>query len=163
VTRGSGQVHEPGCTGSTALLVLAPDNQMRRDRAEQLERVAGVRPLLPPQSVTLGSPDATAILRGFGAVFFGLAFTLLACLVAKRRLLAGLAFLVTIATPIAAVRIVGLAIDGLGPFAFKVLPPEILIVVLSTSAFFLERRRREALTDGTIRADATAHARSEDE
>src|SRR3954451_17740015 len=51
-----------------------------------------------PQSVTLGSSDAMSILRGFGAVFFGLAFTLLACLVAERRLLAGLAFLVTIAT-----------------------------------------------------------------
>ncbi len=24
MTRGGGQVHEPGCTGSTALLVLAP-------------------------------------------------------------------------------------------------------------------------------------------
>jgi hypothetical protein len=26
MTHGSGQVHEPGCTGSTALLVLAPEH-----------------------------------------------------------------------------------------------------------------------------------------
>jgi hypothetical protein len=116
-----------------------------------------------PQSVTLGSSDAMSILRGFGAVFFGLAFILLACLVAERRLLAGLAFLVTIATPIAAVRIMGLAIDGPVPFTFKVLPPEVLIVVLSASAFFLERRRQQALTGGTVRPDATARAPSEDE
>jgi hypothetical protein len=103
------------------------------------------------------------ILPGFGAVFFGLALTLLACLVAEHRLLAGLAFLVTIATPIAAVRIVGLAIDGPGPFTFTVLPPEALIVLLSTSAFFLERRRREAVPMAPPGADAKAHARSEDE
>jgi hypothetical protein len=62
---------------------------------------------------------------------------------------------------IAVVRIAGLAIEGPGPFPFKALPPEILIVVLSTSAFFLKRRGREALTDGTIRADATADTRLE--
>ena len=37
------------------------------------------------------------------------------------------------------------AIGGLGPFTLEVLPPEVLIVVLSTSAFFLERRRRKPL------------------
>jgi len=31
-------------------------------------------------------------------------------------------------------------IDGPGPFTFTVLPPQVLIVVLSASAFFLERR-----------------------
>jgi hypothetical protein len=30
MTRGGGQVHEPGCTGSTALLVLAPYDDRRR-------------------------------------------------------------------------------------------------------------------------------------
>src|SRR6185369_5579492 len=44
MTRGGGQVHEPGCTGSTALLVLAPSPQARSDAPQPMAGLAlGVR------------------------------------------------------------------------------------------------------------------------
>jgi hypothetical protein len=92
--------------------------------------------------ITLGSAEAITIMRVSGGVFLGIAIILLACVVSKRRLLAGLGFLATIATTILAIRLMGLALDGPAPFTLKVLKPEVALVMLSTSAFFLERRRR---------------------
>jgi hypothetical protein len=56
----------------------------------------------------------------------------------------GLGFLATIATTILALRLVGLVVDGPGPFTLFVLKPEVALVVLSSLAFVIERRRQEA-------------------
>jgi hypothetical protein len=94
--------------------------------------------------VTLGSPDALTSTRVSGGLFLGLAMAWTACIVSERRLLAGLAFFVTVATAILALRLVGLALDGPGPFTLMVLKPEIALVVASGIAFAVERRRRRA-------------------
>jgi hypothetical protein len=91
--------------------------------------------------MTLGSPDAITVMRVEGGVFVGIAAALVFCIVSVRRLLAGLGLLVTILTAITAVRLLGLAIDGAGPFTLRVLKPEVVLVVFSTIAAFVERRR----------------------
>jgi hypothetical protein len=94
-----------------------------------------------PHRIALGSPEAITIMRVSGGVFLGIALALLGCLVSERRLLAGLALLVTVATAITAVRLLGLALDGAAPFTMRVLKPEIALVGCSALAFVLERRR----------------------
>jgi hypothetical protein len=95
-----------------------------------------------PHGITLGSAEAITIMRVSGGVFLGIAMVLVGCLVSERRLFAGLGFLATIATSILAIRLLGLFVDGPAPFTLKVLKPEVLLVLLSTVAFFLERTRR---------------------
>jgi len=96
-----------------------------------------------PHEITLGSAEAITMMRVSGGTFLGIALVLLGCLVSERRLLAGLAFLATIAVTILVIRLVGLALDGPAPFTMKVLKPEVALVVLSTTALFIERRRRQ--------------------
>ena len=95
-----------------------------------------------PNQITLGSPAALTIMRVSGSVFLAVALALSACLFSERRLLDGLALLAIFATTITAVRLIGLVVDGPAPFTLKVLKPEIALVLLSSAAFFLERRRR---------------------
>jgi hypothetical protein len=97
-----------------------------------------------PHHITLGSPEAITMMRVSGGVFLGIAIALLVCLTSRRRLLAGLGFLAVVATVILATRLIGLALDGAAPFTLKVLKPEVVLVVLSSLAFFLERRRRQS-------------------
>jgi hypothetical protein len=97
-----------------------------------------------PEGITLGSPAAITIMRVSGGVFLGIAICLAACLTSERRLLAGLGLLATIATTILALRLYGLAVDGLAPFTIMVLKPEIALVLVSAIAFVLEQRRRRA-------------------
>jgi hypothetical protein len=96
-----------------------------------------------PHEITLGSAEAVTIMRVSGGVFFGIALVLLGCVVSEPRLLAGLGILVTVATAITGVRLLGLALDGPAPFTLHVLTPEIVLVAFSSLAFILERRRRE--------------------
>jgi hypothetical protein len=117
-----------------------------------------------PHAITLGSPAAITIMRVSGGVFLGIAVVLAACALSERRLLAGLGFLATIAVTILAIRLVGLALDGPAPFTLKVLKPEVALVVLSTVAFFLERRRTQEpeVSDSSNLADRGAvHLRSD--
>jgi hypothetical protein len=92
--------------------------------------------------ITLGTPDAVTAMRVSGGIFLAVAIILVACLLAERRLLIGLAVLATIASVILAVRLAGLGIDGPGPFTLRVLKPEVVLVLLSTAAVWLERKRR---------------------
>src|SRR2546427_1641233 len=73
---------------------------------------------------TLGSPDAITTVRVQGGVFIGIAVVLAYCLASERRLLAGLGFLATIITGVAGVRLIGLVLDGAGPFTLLVLKPD---------------------------------------
>jgi len=97
-----------------------------------------------PHQIVLGSSDAVTITRVTGGVFLGLALVLVACLVSERRMLTGLGVLATVVAVVTAVRVVGLIVDGPGPFTLQVLKPEVVMVVLSSIAFFVERRRRKS-------------------
>jgi hypothetical protein len=108
-----------------------------------------------PHAMVLGSAEAITNMRVSGGVFVGVALVLVACLVSERRLLAGLAVLATIAAVILGVRLLGLGVDGAAPFTLRVLKPEIALVVLSTAAAWLERRRLAAAA-ASSRAGATA-------
>jgi hypothetical protein len=91
--------------------------------------------------MTLGSPDAITVMRVEGGVFVGIAAALVACLIAEARLLAGLALLAIVIVAVTAVRLLGLALDGPGPFTLMVLKPEVALSVLSTLGVALEWRR----------------------
>ena len=92
--------------------------------------------------IALGSSDAITIMRVTGGLFLGLALVLAACVVSDRRLLAGLGVLFTVNAAVAAVRVLGLVLDGPGPFTLQVLKPEVALVALSAIAFLVERRRQ---------------------
>jgi len=95
-----------------------------------------------PQGIVLSTAEAVTIMRVSGGVFLGMALIFIGCLMSERRLLAGLAFLATIATAILTLRLVGLAVDGPGPFTLFVLKPEAVLVALSSVALYFERKRR---------------------
>lgn len=98
--------------------------------------------------IILGSSDAITIARVTGATFLGLALVLAVCIVSERRLLAGLGVLATVVAAVTAVRLLGLFLDGPGPFTLQVLKPEVVLVALSSIAFFVERRRRQVAAEG---------------
>jgi Domain of unknown function (DUF4345) len=98
-----------------------------------------------PNQITLGSPAALTIMRVSGSVFLAVALALGVCLLSERRLLDGLGLLAIFATTLTAVRLIGLAVDGPAPFTLKVLKPEVALVLLSSAAFLVERRRRHEL------------------
>ena len=100
-----------------------------------------------PHQISLGSSDAITITRVTGATFLGVALVLAACLASERRLLTGLGVLATIITAVTAVRILGLVLDGPAPFTLQVLKPEVALVLLSSTAFLVERRRRLRAAD----------------
>ncbi len=95
-----------------------------------------------PHQIALGSSDAITITRVTGGLFLGLALVLVACVVSERRLLMGLGALATVSAVVTAVRVLGVIVDGPGPFSLQVLKPEVALVALSSIAFFVERRRR---------------------
>jgi len=94
-----------------------------------------------PQGIVLNTPEAVTIIRVSGGVFLGIALTLAGCLISEARLLAGLVVLATIATAILTLRLVGLVVDGPGPFTLFVLKPEVALETLALLAFLVERRR----------------------
>jgi hypothetical protein len=94
--------------------------------------------------ISLGSPAGITVARvSFGGFPLALAVMLLACLVAERRHAAGLAILMVVAVVLTAARLLGLVLDGPAPFTLHVLKPEVALIVASTTAFALERRRRK--------------------
>jgi hypothetical protein len=93
------------------------------------------------RSITVSSPDAITFMRVQGGLILGFAAILAYCALAERRLLAGLGVLATISSAIAGTRLLGLALDGPGPFTLMVVKPEVFLVVLSALALFFEWRR----------------------
>lgn len=114
--------------------------------ASVLMGVVGTRYLVNPtaavseQGTVLTTADALTSARVSGGLFLALLLILLACM-PVRRLLFGLSVLATVSTALLAVRLLGLLVDGPGPFTLKVLKPEVGLVLLSLAALFLERRR----------------------
>jgi hypothetical protein len=91
--------------------------------------------------ITLGTPDAVTVTRVEGGIFVSIAAALIVCAISERRVLAGLGFFAAVIAGITAVRVLGLVVDGPGPFTLMVLKPEIALVILSSVAVLLERRR----------------------
>jgi len=94
-----------------------------------------------PRGITLGSAEAVTMMRVSGGVFLAMAIAFAVSLLSDRRLLSGLGLLAIFAWTLTGVRLAGVAIDGAAPFTLKVLKPEVALVVLSTTAFLLLRRR----------------------
>jgi hypothetical protein len=75
----------------------------------------------------------------------------------QRYLLGGVGVLAIVSITVTAVRLFGLAVDGTAPFTFRVLKPEIALVLLSTLGFALESRRlRGDVTHAGLRAPSGA-------
>ena len=91
--------------------------------------------------ITLGSNGAFTAMRVVGMLFVAIAAILVASL-PSRRLLAGLAILTTIATAIFAMRLIGFFVDGSDAFTIRLLKPELALVIVSSLALAVERRRR---------------------
>jgi hypothetical protein len=124
----------------------------------------GLRNLVDPvagvgqHAITLGSPAGMTVARvGFGGFPLAVALFLVACLVSTRRHLAGLGLLATIAIVITGVRLLGIALDGPAPFTLRVLKPEIVLVLLSSTALALERRRRQRRVTPEPAAPSSLH------
>ena len=114
--------------------------------AALLFAMIGVRNIVNPlgeaaaHQISLASPEAITIMRVTGGAFLALAIVFVASLTSRRRLLYGTGVLLTVATVLMVVRIIGFAVDGPAPFTVRVLKPEIAITLLSLLAFYLEWR-----------------------
>jgi Domain of unknown function (DUF4345) len=94
--------------------------------------------------ITLASAAGITVVRvGFGGFPLAFAVILLACLTSERRLQTGLGVLLLVAVIVTAARLLGLALDGPAPFTLHVLKPEVALIVASSVALLLERRRRQ--------------------
>ena len=101
--------------------------------------------------IMLGSNASVTVARvAFGGFPLAFAVILLICLVSERRLLMGLSALVVVSLVVTGARVLGIVLDGPAPFSMHVLKPEVGLVLASTTALLLERRRRQAL-DGDER------------
>ena len=98
--------------------------------------------------IVLRSPSAVTIARvGLGGFPLGFAIALASCLTSTRRLLIGLWFVAAVVGGATIARIQGLVIDGATPYNLRLLRPEVALMVLSSAAIVLERRRsRRSLT-----------------
>lgn len=84
----------------------------------------------------------TTVRIGFGA--FPLAFAIItaSCLIAKRRLLAGIYILLTVLAVAIFVRVGGMIADSSAKENMRLLVPEIVLLVISLVALNVELRRR---------------------
>lgn len=89
------------------------------------------------------SPLGMTILRvGFGAFPLGCAIFTFACLISKRRILAGLGFVATMVAVILLVRIYGMLVDGTMNENMFFIGPEVVLLVLCLSGFIIEFSRQ---------------------
>lgn len=79
---------------------------------------------------------------GFGGFPLGFAAILVFCLFSTRRLLTGLAYIITVAGIILAVRLYGALQDGTIAESFHLVVPEVAILIVSILALWMEARRR---------------------
>jgi len=94
-----------------------------------------------PRGITLGSAEGITMMRAVGGTFLAMAIAFGVSLASDRRLVSGLGLLAIVAWTLTTTRLIGVALDGPAPFTLLVLKPEVALVVLSTAAFVLLRRR----------------------
>jgi hypothetical protein len=80
---------------------------------------------------------------GFGAFPLAFAIILLACLVSRRRILAGIYMVLTIDAVALVVRVIGMVIDNSVKENIPVLAPEIVLLIVSLIALNVELLRRK--------------------
>jgi hypothetical protein len=119
--------------------------------ASVLFTLIGLRNVFAPleeasaHAISLGAPEAVTIMRAMGSVFVGIAAVLVtSSFSSDAGRLAGLRLLMVVVVSLTVVRVFGLIADGPAPFTRRVLVPEIVLVLISTSAYALERRRQSA-------------------
>jgi fucose permease len=96
-----------------------------------------------PLDIALKSPSAVTIVRvGFGGFPLGFAVALFACLLATRRLLAGMFLVLSVVGGATIARIQGLMVDGATSYNLNLLRPELAMLALSVAGIVLELRRR---------------------
>jgi fucose permease len=96
-----------------------------------------------PLDIALNSPSAVTIVRvGFGGFPLGFAVALFACLIATRRLLAGMLLVLAVVGAATIARVQGLLLDGATPYNLQLLRPELVMVALSVAGVALELGRR---------------------
>jgi hypothetical protein len=95
-----------------------------------------------PHKIVLGSPEAITNTRVSGAVFLAMALLLAASIASRQRRRDGVLLLAIFSLALTLVRILGLIVDGPGPFTLLVLKPEVAVTVLAWVAYLLERRTR---------------------
>jgi haloalkane dehalogenase len=148
VVRGSVWMNRVLMIAATALFVMIA-----------VKYIAHPIDAVTPHAITLGSPEAITNTRVSGSIFLAVAMILVGCMVSG-RLLGGLVVLAVLSTVVLAVRLLGLALDGPGPFTVQVLKPEVVLTVLSIVGVALERARQRALPEERARRDALLRARA---
>jgi hypothetical protein len=93
--------------------------------------------------ISLGTPLAITILRiGFGAFPLGCSIFTLSCLVSKRRILTGLAFVSTMLGVALIVRTYGMLLDGTVKESLGLIRSEAILLTLCFIGITLELSRR---------------------
>ena len=99
------------------------------------------------RGILLSSNEGITVGRvGLGGFPLAFAIITLACLVSRRRILAGLYMLLTVVGIVLIVRIVGMVVDSSVRESVHLLIPEIVLLTLSLIALGVELRRRERET-----------------
>ena len=97
--------------------------------------------------LAFNAPLAVTIIRvGFGAFPLGCALFTLSCLLSKRRVLTGLAFVSTMIGAALVVRVFGMLADGTVAQSMKLVRAEIGLLVVMAVGILLELGRRRAAT-----------------
>ena len=96
--------------------------------------------------ISLGSALASTTARvSLGAFPLGFAIVTLVCLMSKRRLVAGVGFVVAVVGSAFIVRLLSILADGPVPQSLRLLAPEVILLTLSAPSLFLELRKRRHL------------------
>jgi hypothetical protein len=109
--------------------------------------VIGLKFVLDPVHAAAGSGLSLASAVGYtnaragiGGFPLGIAAILAFCLLSRRRHLMGLAFIVTVASVILAIRLYSVALDGTFAESLRIIAPEAAILAIALFTLRLERR-----------------------
>jgi len=95
------------------------------------------------RGILLSSNEGITVGRvGLGGFPLAFAIIILACLLSKRRILAGLYMLLTVVGIVLIVRVVGMVVDSSVKESVHLLIPEIVLLTLSLIALGVELKRR---------------------
>ena len=95
------------------------------------------------RGILLSSNEGITVGRvGLGGFPLAFAIIILACLLSKRRILAGLYMLLTVVGIVLIVRVVGMVVDSSVKESVHLLIPEIVLLIISLIALGVELKRR---------------------
>ena len=101
------------------------------------------RPAAAAIGIIVSSPlGATTLRIGLGGFPVALALITFACLISRSRHQTGIWFVLTVMATAIAVRLIGVAEDGIVPDSVRLFVPEGLMSMLCIVTLFLQQRRR---------------------